>query len=490
MKKVEGSGSSVEPRRRSFFKRSGALAGGVVTAGTLSALSAHSALADDDGANRRKPAGRRSDYGDLAPTADQAGDTILALPKGFQYVTFSKTGESFGAGLVVPRNHDGMACFDRPGNIVRLIRNHELRNAAGNFALGVDGPQHLRYDARAMGGCMTLDFDTRRKRLVRQFVSIGGTFVNCAGGYSWRNSGWITCEETVAGVKSAPAFEKPHGYNLFVPASANSTVAAVPLTAMGRFAHEASVADELGIVYQTEDSGNNSGFYRFTPNQRDNLAAGGSLEMLALQDMPDANMYVGQRVGVRLTAGWVPIPVPDPDLEAGAMSCFAQGRAAHGAAFNRLEGIWRGLDGRSMYFLSTSGGAAARGQLWHYIPGEDGSEDALVLVFESPVGSVLDSPDNLTISPNGAMLMCEDDASSDDDSHPLAPGIVDVNRLIGVGLAGEPFEFAVNRLNDSEFAGACFSPDGEVLFVNLFGNGTPGSGMTCAIWGPWERGPL
>jgi hypothetical protein len=26
--------------------------------------------------------------------------------------------------------------------------------------------------------------------------------------------------------------------------------------------------------------------------------------------------------------------------------------------------------------------------------------------------------------------------------------------------------------------------------VNLFGDSSPGSGMTCAIWGPWEKGPL
>jgi hypothetical protein len=182
--------------------------------------------------------------------------------------------------------------------------------------------------------------------------------------------------------------------------------------------------------------------------------------------------------------------VPDPNLEGGGLSCFAQGRAAGGAAFNRLEGIWRGWDGRSMYFVSTSGGEAARGQLWHYIPGDDGSGDELVLVFQSPQGSVLDSPDNITVTPNGGLIFCEDDASGDDDGHPLAPGITDTNRLIGIGLAGEPFEFAVNRLNDSEFAGATFSPDGEMLFVNLFGDATPGSGMTCAIWGPWERGPL
>ena len=56
---------------------------------------------------------------------------ILALPRDFHYATFSKTGEPFGSGVMVPRNHDGMACFDGPGHVVRLIRNHELRNAAG-----------------------------------------------------------------------------------------------------------------------------------------------------------------------------------------------------------------------------------------------------------------------------------------------------------------------------------------------------------------------
>ena len=475
--------------RRTFFKR--ALAGSVVSGATISTLGAHMALAhgdrdDDERDHHDRRGARRSDYGDLQPTPDQDGNTILALPKDFRYVTFSKTGDAFDSGLLVPRNHDGMACFEGRGNTVRLIRNHELRNAAGDFTLGVNAPVHLRYDAKGMGGCMTLDFDTKRKRLVRQFVSIGGTFVNCSGGWSRNNSGWITCEETTAGVTGG--FEKPHGYNFFVPANADSTVAAVALKAMGRFAHEASVADDRGIVYQTEDSGNNSGLYRFIPNDPRNLLTGGSLQMLAVTGNPTALMFTGQRVGVRLPVHWVPIPVPDPSLEGGGMSCFAQGRAAGGAAFNRLEGIFRAHDGESMYFVSTSGGTAQRGQLWHYIPDREG--DRLVLVFESPLGSVLDSPDNLCITPTGGILFCEDDASGDSDTHPLAPGITDVNRLIGLGIAGEPFEFALNLLNDSEFAGACFSPDAEVLFVNLFGDGNAGSGMTCAVWGPWERGPL
>lgn len=43
MKKEQGSGSILEPRRRSFFRRGGAVAGAVVTGTTLSALSAHRA---------------------------------------------------------------------------------------------------------------------------------------------------------------------------------------------------------------------------------------------------------------------------------------------------------------------------------------------------------------------------------------------------------------------------------------------------------------
>ncbi len=88
-------------------------------------------------------------------------------------------------------------------------------------------------------------------------------------------------------------------------------------------------------------------------------------------------------------------------------------------------------------------------------------------------------------------MLCEDDATgADDDTHPLAPGITNVNRLVGLSRRGDAFEFAVNRLNDSEPAGACFSPDGRVLFFNLFGDGSAGSGMTVAVTGPWHRGPL
>ena len=117
----------------------------------------------------------------------------------------------------------------------------------------------------------------------------------------------------------------------------------------------------------------------------------------------------------------------------------------------------------------------------------------LVLVFESSSGKVLESPDNICLTPNGGLIFCEDDAVGGEgaaDTHPLAPGVGSINRMIGLGPKGEAFPLALNVFSDSEFAGACFSPDGEVLFVNIQGEDEAGAGMSIAIWGPWERGPL
>jgi hypothetical protein len=426
-------------------------------------------------------------YGELFRTPDQNGEEHLALPRGFRYVTFSKTGETMSDGYPVPRNHDGMTCFELPDGTIRLIRNHEVRNAAGDFVNGVVGPAATRYDALGMGGCVTLDFDPHHKQLRRSFISINGTIVNCSGGLAYNDTGWLTCEETVNG--PAQGFQQPHGYTFFVGKDWDAPQPAVPITAMGRFAKEAAVADnESGIVYQTEDAGNNSGFYRFLPNDPKDLLAGGVLQMLKITGVTNYDTRTNQTVDAELPVEWVTIDTPNPAVVTSSTSCFAQGFAKGGARFNRLEGVFRGDDG-TMYFVSTSGGNAARGQLWQYIPSFTGN-GTLVLRFESPAGNVLDSPDNICVTPSGGVLFCEDDASNDNDTHPLAPGINNVDRLIGLSRDGQPFEFAVNISGGSELAGACFSPDGEILFVNIFGDATPASGMTCAIWGPWRRGPL
>jgi hypothetical protein len=272
---------------------------------------------------------------------------------------------------------------------------------------------------------------------------------------------------------------------------------------MGRFSHEAVAVDPAtGFVYETEDLSNNpNGLYRYRPNDPQALAAGGVLEMLKVRGAINYDTREGQGRGSRFAVEWVVIDDPDPDLEGGAQSTTAQGLAKGGAIFNRLEGCWYGNG--SIFFTSTSGGDVKSGdtpntdgylegygQVWRYAPSASGG--FLELVYESTGRNQLDSPDNLNFTPRGGIILCEDDASSDDaDTHPLAPGIANVNRVIGLEPGGKPFEFALNLISDAEFAGACFSPNGEWLFVNIFGGGDPSEeGHTLAISGPWKNGPL
>lgn len=474
----------VNIQRRSFLRRTTLYAGGIVSAATLQAWGEHCAYAKEHQSGDR---GTGKGYGELKPTADQNGQNILALPGDFRYTTFSRTGDLMSDGFATPAFHDGMSAFHGPGGTIRLIRNHEIRNPARDFAFGVAGPAATRYDALAGGGCTTVDYDPEHSRIVRDFISINGTLVNCSGGRAYNDIGWITSEEIISGPESG--YGKKHGYNFLVRAESNAPEPAVALTAMGRFAHEAAVADSVsGIVYQTEDSGSNSGLYRFLPNDPEKLVAGGVLQMAKIRGVNGFDTSARQTPGVELAVEWVTIDDADPDPISSSTSCFAQGFAKGGARWTRLEGIVRGEDGR-IFFVSTSGGNAARGQLWQYAPDSSGG-GYVVLVFESPNSRVLDSPDNLCVTPRGGILFCEDDASGDGDTHSLAPGITDVNRLAGLGRNGEPFEFAVNIFNSSEFAGACFSPDGETLFVNIQGENSIASGMTCAITGPWRRGVL
>lgn len=493
--------------RRTFLTRAAAAGGGLLSMGAVERLAARDALGRH---HKAEP------YGRLRRVPDQRGVEVLALPAGFSYVTFSHTGSLMSDGFPTPLALDGMGSFagGRHGHhLVRLVRNSEDRNPAGTDG-GLIGDRSAAYDPLAFGGTTTLIYDEHRRRLVQDFVSLNGTTVNCAGGISYRRRYWLTGEETVAGPDAADPtqrFAKRHGYLFQTPVERgpNELRPGVPITAAGRFSHEAAAVDQrTGIVYETEDpgSGVGAGFYRYTPKHPDYLAAGGVLDMLAIAGRPQVDLREGQRRGARLPVQWVRIDVPDPELTAvgDPRSTFNQGWAKGGAKFNRLEGCWE--DHGTIFFVSTSGGDAKNGdvnsdgyregfgQVWAYEPGRHGG-GSLVLVYESPSGAELDAPDNMTVTPRGGLALCEDDASSAYvDTHPLAPGIEHVNRLIGITRRGEAFEFAVNVLNGSELAGVCFSPSGRTMFFNLFGRARfdePAvEGMTCAITGPWHRGPL
>jgi secreted PhoX family phosphatase len=493
--------------RRTFLSRSAGFAGaGLFSAGALETLTNRQALASPQRY-------RGHEYGVLRPVADlRTGRELLALPKGFSYTTFGVIGSTMSDGNITPLALDGMAAFPHPTdpNLVRLIRNHEDRNGTNNPSNRVTPEEApFIYDPTAGGGCSTLDYDPRTRTIVRDFVSLKGTIINCAGGYSMGFRHWLTGEETVS-TRSG----RRHGYVFPVPVTRElgELPSGAPIVAMGRFSHEAVATDmRTGVVYETEDpgAGVGAGFYRFLPNDPWDLYGGGKLQMLGVAGVPRADLRQGQRVGIALPVDWFDITTPDTNAtnNNNAASVYRQGYDQGAAKFNRLEGIWwDGAD--SIFFASTSGGdikngdvnadgyRAGYGQIWQYRV--NGAAEELVLVYESDGWDSLDSPDNLCCTPRGGLILCEDDASGDSDIHPDAPNVGgNVNRLIGFARDGRVFELAINILNSGELAGATFSPDGRTLFFNMLGSGsgsvrpyTGVEGMTFALTGPWEKGPL
>ena len=493
--------------RRQFFARS-ALAAGAGTLGAGGMFDAVFARTASAG-----PLGRADavGYGPLRPAGDD-----LALPAGFQYRIISEEGEPMADGFPVPKAMDGMAAFPLPNGNVLLIRNHEDNQAgavlrprppgstsstAGILAdrLDVDyGPRNFAYDRYSAGGTTSVEVEPHgQRRVVKQHWSLVGTLRNCAGGPTPWGS-WLSCEETLEGA-SATGYEQSHGYIFEVPVDTVPGAPANPvaLRHLGRFAHEAVAVDPAtGIVYETEDQGDGSGFYRYVPGTKptrpgDLAIPNGQLQMLKIVGVNGYETAINQTIGMALPVEWVTINTPDPATPTGAQgsAVFTEGFGKGGCRFRRLEGCWH-ADGR-IYFISTNGGNMGFGQVFVYDP----TAETVTLIVESPSHDVFDGPDNLCTTPGGGLLFCEDATAA--------------QFLRGVAASGEVFPFARNLRNTIEFAGVCFSPDGQTLFVNLYGRANVRTtqpyrslqqipvgperferAATVAIWGPWKAGPL
>ena len=414
-------------------------------------------------------------YGPLRPVKDEAtGLELLQLPEGFRYVSYNWTGDPVEGGFTAPSTHDGMGVIASDATSVTLCRNHELETWDKPF-----GAPAIRYDARAGGGCMNLQFDTVEGKWLRAWPTLSGTVRNCAGGPTpWGT--WLSCEETVLGPGDLSdgkelQLEKTHGWIFEINAQVG---APVPLKAMGRFSHEAVAIDPAtGFVYETEDR-KTAGFYRFLPTDAGSLAHGGKLQMLKAAGAPD--LRGGCQIGQTYDVTWVDIDDPELAHTPGTrdtLGVFSQGRAMGGTTFARLEGCWYGNG--HIYFNATSGGAAGLGQVWQYDP----RRESLKLIFESPSALVLDSPDNIVVSSRGGLLLCEDGKSVPQHLRGLtADGRIFTFAANNVVLNGERNGF-VGDFRNEEWCGATFSPDGRWLFVNIQ---TPG--ITFAITGPWGEG--
>ncbi|MBW4685066.1 MAG: PhoX family protein [Komarekiella atlantica HA4396-MV6] len=414
--------------RRQFFTLAGTGTAGALILSPLQAFYAKRTLA-------------AGPYGSLQ--SDPRG--VLDLPAGFSYVRLSETGQTMTDGYKVPGGHDGMAAFPGANGSTILIRNHEL-NPASSTSVGA--PSSKKYDTQGKGGTTTLVVSSTRT-LTRHYGSLAGTYRNCAGGRTPWGS-WLSCEE------SFETGNKKHGYVFEVPSSATGFVTPVALVAMGRFNHEAAAVDpNTGYVYMTEDRGDGL-LYRFVPNIRNNLSAGGTLYALRITTRPQANTTTGFTVGQAFAVDWVRITNPDPSTDTVRVTGFNLGAAK----FSRGEGIFYGNG--DIYFSCTNGGSAGLGQIWRYTP----ATETLRLYIQPNNAGILDFPDNIVVAPNRDLFLCEDGGGTD--------------FIVGVTPAGALYKFARNALNSNELTGVCFSADGRIMFVNMQ---TPG--ITFAISGPW-----
>ena len=427
-------------------------------------------------------------YGPLIPDPAR----LIDLPEGFSYRVISRLGNIMDDGLPVPDNADGMGAFAMPDGRIALVRNHELR-ASGRKpdegVLSAMGDAYRAYDKNDKGetlpgGTSTLIYNPATGAVEAEYMSLLGTIRNCAGGVTPWGS-WLTCEEDVT--RAGDKVGVDHGYIFEVPADHKGLVDPVPLKAMGRFNHEAAAVDpDTGIVYLTEDR-DDSLFYRFIPTTPGKLVDGGRLQALQILGVEDSRNWDSLSIvqGQWVSTRWIDLD----DVEAPNGDDLRIRGAAKGATlFARGEGIVQGTDplGKpEFYFTCTSGGADKHGQIFRYVPIVGGDtigesypggpimlsglpDQNLQLFFETPDRSVYSFGDNLTVAPNGDLLVCED-------------GYEDIvaNYLRGITPEGKAYAFGMVRVQ-SETAGICFSPDGKTMFLNVFS-----PTMTLAITGPF-----
>jgi secreted PhoX family phosphatase len=493
-----------------------------------------------------------SPYGPIAPVLDgTTGLPLLALAEGFEYKSYGWTGDPMADGRPTPSNHDGMAVVrsERGDSQLLLVRNHE-RGLVAAQAQTLIAPS--TYDSGFVNGIITVMFGTTPIRVgangtvtdpslpdpapfvgypgggttnlhfhgnqwVASEASIGGTLGNCAGGPTTWGS-WLTCEETIVDFSGIGG--KKHGYVYESAADPEASIA-TPIVSMGRFVHEAVALDPAtGAVYETEDNRNLSALFRYQPHNTrgfvGSLQQGGTLQAARIAQIvkqarsstlaqANDNALLNPDIGDEYVVEWVDIVDPDASpvvvtgqpggVSFGFMAGPTYQALSNGCArMSRGEGIWYSA-GR-MFIIDTAAGTDASGRpgrgegaLWEL----DLLTMRLRAVFVSGHQAAGNNPDNVTVSPRGGVVLCEDGGFG-----------VAGSRLLGLDASGAAYELCRNAVQlsadqigaagktvnagdyrGSEFAGACFDPKGHVLFASI-----QAPGITFAIKGPWKRGNL
>ena len=115
----------------------------------------------------------------------------------------------------------------------------------------------------------------------------------------------------------------------------------------------------------------------------------------------------------------------------------------------------------------SGGGPPGDDHYWRYPTRSDSAPASVPPPGGTNSANMARNGDNLTLSPWGDLLICEDTANH--------------CGIVGVRPDGTQYAVADNAYTTAELAGVCFSPDGSTMFVNV-----QQRGMTLAITGPWS----
>jgi secreted PhoX family phosphatase len=415
--------------RREFLRKS-FLGLGVIGLGrTLSSCMGSSSLP----ANLNGGATLAGRLGNIGPLGEP-DENGVRVPPGFTSRVVARANQPVaGTNFFWHTDPDGAAVFPHPEGGWVYVSNRE-------FLLG--GVNAIRFDADG--------------EIVSAYNILSGLLsrLNCSGGPTPWNT-WLSCEEYGGGI----VWEcDPFGI-----------AGAQPRAALGSFSHEAAIVDPAtNSVYLTEDEGDGR-FYRMLPDApnvggRPDLSSG-TLQAMRVLTTDDINA-----IGARgpWPVDWLDIPNPNPlaivpPIELGP----TRSQVPETTVFDGGEGIWYQ---RGLIYFATKGDK----RVWAL----DLAAQTLDVVYDDDLFAdpVLDSVDNVMLTPGGDIVVVEDKSEPNQQAVALT---ADGNIVALVELAGQA---------GSEVTGPAFSPDGRhFYFSSQRGfSGTSGvDGITYCVTGPW-----